>query len=260
MSNDPANAPTLETVAEDSPLPLLFLDGEALVVDKPAGMPVTPTKAGEQGIEQLAPDLRFGFRRPPEAVHRLDRDTSGCLLLARNPGALKRFGQAFAAREVHKLYLGIIAGAPQSESGCIDLPLDKVSSETLGWWMQPGDNGKAARTFWRCLATIQGNSLLAFVPLTGRTHQIRAHAYFGLGLPLLHDPVYRNGRTAKPEDSAAKGRTLLHSRHIAFTRPGKNAVSATASMPRDFVNLGFDEATLDQTVLDGLVLAAHDNG
>ncbi|MEM1132188.1 MAG: RNA pseudouridine synthase [Pseudomonadota bacterium] len=245
---------------QDSPLPVLFLDGEALVVDKPAGLPVTPTKSGNDGVEWLAHDMRFGFKRPPVAVHRLDRDTSGCLLMARNSGAMKRFGAAFAEREVRKIYLGIVAGTPDEEAGKIDIPLDKTSTAALGWWMQPDQHGKMAQTRWQLIAQHDDNSLIAFVPITGRTHQIRAHAYFALGLPLLHDPVYRAGRNAKPDDTANVTRTMLHSWHLSFARHGKNDVHATAPMPRDFVNLGFDDDCLDQTLLVQLLGTQKDHG
>lgn len=246
-------APSRAKANVDSPLPVLFLDGEALIVDKPPGMPVTPTKSGEDGVEYLAHDMRFGFKRPPEAVHRLDRDTSGCLLMARNNGALKRFGAHFAEREVRKLYLGIIAGEPETESGQITLALDKASTETLGWWIQPDENGKPAETHWQCIAKHDGYSLLAFIPVTGRTHQIRAHVYFGLGLPLLHDPVYRSGRTAKPSETARGQRTMLHSYHLSFTRAGKDDVSAIAPMPRDFLALGFADDLIDAAMLASLL-------
>ena len=90
---------------------ILFEDGEALVIDKPAGLPLDPPRAGGDSLENHLDALRFGFQREPQPVHRLDQDTSGCLLLARNPKALKRFSAAFEAREVDKVYLGIVAGA-----------------------------------------------------------------------------------------------------------------------------------------------------
>lgn len=253
----PKHAPDANAANKDSPLPVLFLDGEALVLDKPAGMPVTPTKSGDAGVEMLAHDMRFGFKRPPEAVHRLDRDTSGCLLMARNAGALKRFGAHFAERDVRKLYLGIVAGAPEAQSGSIDMPLGKASTEALGWWMQPEPQGKQARTLWRTLATRtlavedgdHDYSLIAFAPVTGRTHQIRAHVYFDLGLPLLNDPVYRPGRSAKPKEAQRGQRTMLHSWHLSFARPDKQDVSATAPLPRDFINMGFDGSMVDEALV-----------
>ena len=91
-------------------LPILFEDAEALVIDKPAGLPLDRPRAGGASLEDRLDELKLGFQRAPVPVHRLDRDTSGCLLLARNPKALKRFSAAFEQRLVEKRYLGIVAG------------------------------------------------------------------------------------------------------------------------------------------------------
>ena len=114
---------------------VLFLDGEALVIDKPAGLPVDAPRDGSISLENHLDLLKFGFKRWPLAVHRLDRDTSGCLLLARNPKALKRFSAAFEARQVSKRYLGVVAGSGAGEEGPIELALSKISSEADGWRM-----------------------------------------------------------------------------------------------------------------------------
>ncbi|MBS0477652.1 MAG: RNA pseudouridine synthase, partial [Proteobacteria bacterium] len=91
-------------------IPILFEDGEALIIDKPAGLPIERPRAGGVSLENYLDTLKLGFQRVPVAVHRIDTDTSGCLLLARNPKALKRFSAAFEARQVEKIYLGIVAG------------------------------------------------------------------------------------------------------------------------------------------------------
>ena len=111
---------------------ILFIDGEAIVIDKPAGLPVDRPRDRSESLEDLLGELTFGFGRLPQPVHRLDRDTSGCLLLARNPKAHKRFGQAFEAGTVVKRYLAILDGEPGEDGGTIDLPLIKISSEAEG--------------------------------------------------------------------------------------------------------------------------------
>src|SRR6185436_15445174 len=115
---------------------ILFIDGEAIVIDKPAGLPVDPPRDGSLSLENHLQSLAFGFQRWPQPVHRLDRDTSGCLLLARNPKAHKRFQHAFEAGEVEKRYLAVIEGVPNGDSGTIDLPLVKVSARESGWRMR----------------------------------------------------------------------------------------------------------------------------
>jgi tRNA pseudouridine32 synthase/23S rRNA pseudouridine746 synthase len=213
--------------------PILFEDAEALVIDKPAGLPLDRPRAGGESLDDHLDDLKLGFQRRPQPVHRLDRDTSGCLLLARNPKALKRFAASFEAREVEKVYLGVVAGAVLGEGGTIDLALSKISSAEQGWRMIPARKGKPAVTHWRKLAERGGMSLVEFRPETGRTHQIRVHAAAGLGAPLLGDPVYGTGKGA--------GRTMLHAARLSLPRADKAPVVAEAPLPADFTALGFGD-------------------
>ena len=211
---------------------ILFIDGEAMVIDKPSGLPVDPPRDGSISVENHLQSLSFGFRRWPSAVHRLDRDTSGCLLLARNPKALKRFAKAFEDRQVGKRYLGILAGVPEEKEGTVELALSKISSAEKGWRMIPAKKGKPSLTRWRKLAERNGLTLIEFRPETGRTHQIRVHAASGLGVPLLGDPVYGAGRGAP--------RTMLHALSLSVPRDGKPPVAGDAPLPPDFAALGFD--------------------
>jgi tRNA pseudouridine32 synthase / 23S rRNA pseudouridine746 synthase len=216
-----------------SALDILFEDGEALVIDKPAGLPLDPPRRGGPSLADELPYLRLGFAREPMPVHRLDQDTSGCLLLARNPKALKRFSLAFEERQVAKRYLGIVAGPVSGESGVIELALAKVSSEEKGWRMIPARQGKAAITHWRKLAGRDGLTLVEFRPETGRTHQIRVHAASGLGAALLGDPVYGDG--------AGAARTMLHAAGLILPREGKDTIAAASPLPDDFAALGFSD-------------------
>jgi tRNA pseudouridine32 synthase / 23S rRNA pseudouridine746 synthase len=211
---------------------VLFIDGEAIVIDKPAGLPVDAPRDGSISLENHLASLTFGFKRWPLAVHRLDRDTSGCLLLARNPKAHKRFAQAFEAGTVEKYYLAVVEGVPDAAEGLIDLPLLKTSTRETGWRMSIDPSGKAARTAWRVLAEQGGRALIGFTPETGRTHQIRAHALHGLGAAIVGDPVY--GRAGEP--------MLLHSRRLAIPRDGKPPVEALAPVPQRFADAGFGDA------------------
>ena len=216
---------------------ILFVDGEAMIVDKPAGLPVDPSRDGSLSVQNHLDSLRLGFQRQPQAVHRLDRDTSGCLLLARNPKALRRFNAAFEAGEVTKLYLAVLDGVPEAQEGQVDLPLAKVSSREGGWRMVPdARTGKSASTLWRIVAVSGGRALVAFRPTTGRTHQLRVHAAAGIGVPIAGDPIY--GRKGE-------GGMLLHARALSMPRPPKEPAAATAPLPPQFLATGFDEAMAD---------------
>ncbi len=208
---------------------VLFLDGEALVLDKPAGMPVDAPRDGSLSVENHLGSLTFGFQRWPLPVHRLDRDTSGCLLLARNPKAHKRFAAAFEAGEVKKTYLAILAGVPTQESGTIDLALAKTSTAETGWRMVASASGKHAVTHWRVCATANGRALVEFRPETGRTHQLRVHAASGIGIPISGDPVYGDGQ----------GPMLLHASRLHVPRGSKKPIDAEAPLPATFATAGF---------------------
>lgn len=213
-------------------LPILYEDGEALVIDKPSGLPVDRPKNGGQCLEDHLDDLKFGFQRRPVAVHRLDTDTSGCLLLARNPKALARFNRAFEERAVGKTYLAILSGHPPGAQGTIELALAKISSAEKGWRMIAAKKGKPAVSHWELVQELGPHSLIRFRPETGRTHQLRVHALKGLGAPLLGDPVYGAGPVA------GAGRTMLHAESLNVTREGKPAIEARAPLPADFAALG----------------------
>lgn len=214
-----------------SVIPILFEDGEALIINKPAGLPIECPRAGGMSLENHSEALKLGFARAPVAVHRIDTDTSGCLLLARNPKALKRFNAAFEARAVEKVYLGVVAGPVADDEGTIALSLTKISSAEAGWRMIAAKKGKEAVTHWRRLVERDGNTLVEFRPDTGRTHQIRVHAQLGLGHALLGDPVYGDKKGAR--------RTMLHARALTVPREGKAPASAVAPLPADFIALGF---------------------
>jgi tRNA pseudouridine32 synthase/23S rRNA pseudouridine746 synthase len=208
---------------------ILFIDAEAMIVNKPAGLGTTAGRDGRLSLENHLDSLRFGFQRQPSAVHRLDRDTSGCLLLARNPKAHKRFSAAFEAGEVEKLYWAVLEGVPADESGTVDMALAKTSTREAGWRIVPDPRGKPARTHWQVLSTQGSWALVAFRPETGRTHQIRVHAASGIGLPIVGDPVYGRSGPAM----------LLHARALSLPRAGKPPVAAEAPLPESFAAAGF---------------------
>jgi tRNA pseudouridine32 synthase/23S rRNA pseudouridine746 synthase len=214
---------------------ILYIDGEAIVIDKPPGLPVDAPRAGGDSVEARIEELSLGFKRPPVPMHRLDRDTSGCLLFARNPKARARFQQAFEAGTVEKTYLAVVDGETQDEEGLIELPVAKVSSAAGGWRMVVDKGGKAAATRWRRLGAAEGQSLVEFRPSTGRTHQIRVHAARGLGAAIVGDPVY-----SLPDDAELGGMVLpdsgmlLHAWRLVVPRDPKPPIDVTAPVPDRF--------------------------
>jgi RluA family pseudouridine synthase len=199
----------------------LYRDGLMLIVDKPAGVAVHGGPSGGANLEQGFDALRFGLPKPPALAHRLDRDTSGCLVLGRHRKALAKLGRLFASGAVEKVYWAVVDGAPPAEQGRIELALRKLTSKT-GWRMTVDPAGLAAVTDYRVLGRAPGLTWLELRPRTGRTHQIRVHCA-ALGCPVRGDPSY--GRAA--------GQPLhLHAR--AVTVPlyaNRPPITATAPVP-----------------------------
>ncbi|MEQ8966337.1 MAG: RNA pseudouridine synthase [Azospirillaceae bacterium] len=213
---------------------VLYRDPNLLILDKPAGLSVDPGPATPDG-ETLAarlPALAFDRAYPPEPAHRLDRDTSGCLVLARHARARRKLGRLFEAGRVAKAYLALVAGGPGADEGVIDRPLAKRSTAREGWRMVVDPAGRPARTRWRVLARGPAASLLLLEPETGRTHQLRAHLA-SLGCPILGDPVYGDSTKAV----TGSQRLCLHALRIAVPYhddPDRPTIGADAPVPADF--------------------------
>jgi tRNA pseudouridine32 synthase/23S rRNA pseudouridine746 synthase/23S rRNA pseudouridine1911/1915/1917 synthase len=153
---------------------LLFRDGMMLIINKPAGIPVHAGPKGGPHLEMYFYALRFGLPRSPVLAHRLDHDTSGCLVLGRHHKALSKLGKLFAAGRIEKLYWAIVAGEPPEDQGTIDLPLKKITNKG-GWKMMTAPDGQPAVTEYRTLAVVERIAWLELKPKSGRTHQIRVH-------------------------------------------------------------------------------------
>jgi tRNA pseudouridine32 synthase/23S rRNA pseudouridine746 synthase len=203
---------------------ILFIDADALVLNKPAGLPVDAPRRGGDSIAARIDELKCGFKRPPAAMHRLDTDTSGCLLFARTPRARAEFQQLFETRAVEKYYLAVVAAEIAEEEGEIDVPLAKTSSAEAGWRMVPDDHGRSAKTHWRRIDVRDGSTLVEFRPVTGRTHQIRAHAREAFGRGIAGDRVY----------GVPGGPMLLHASRLVVPRKGKQVIDVTAPLPDYF--------------------------
>jgi RluA family pseudouridine synthase len=217
-------------VCPDLPGRVLYRDGLILIIDKPAGLPVHAGPKGGLSLEALFDTLRFGLPAPPALAHRLDRDTSGCLVLGRHRKALARLGRLFQAGAVEKTYWAVVKGRPASPEGRIDLALAKRSTERRGWWMKPDPAGRPAVTDYRVMGEGPGIAWLELRPRTGRTHQIRVHCE-ALGCPVVGDPVYgERQEDGKPRETWPP--LQLHARAIALPLyPGKPPVRAEAPVP-----------------------------
>jgi tRNA pseudouridine32 synthase/23S rRNA pseudouridine746 synthase len=168
---------------------LLYRDGLMLVIDKPAGLAVHRGPNGGESLEDHFDALRFGLPRAPALAHRLDRDTSGCLILGRHRKALAQLGKLFRNGAIDKTYWAVVEGVPETEEGVIELPLGRLD-ETRGWWMKHDPNGRPAVTKWRVMGRGAGKlTWLALEPVTGRTHQLRVHCA-EMGWPIVGDGVY----------------------------------------------------------------------
>jgi RluA family pseudouridine synthase len=195
---------------------LLHVGPEVLVLDKPAGLPVS-ARSGES-LERWLPALRMGKRRDPQPAHRLDTDTAGCLALGRTAPMLARLNALFAARRVEKVYWAVLRGSLRDDAGVVNAPLRKVSTASRGWRMEVHRDGDPASTAWRVLGRGAGMIFVEFRPETGRTHQLRVHAAH-LGAPILGDALYGGGAGA------------LHLLARAITLPLDEELRATAPVP-----------------------------
>jgi tRNA pseudouridine32 synthase / 23S rRNA pseudouridine746 synthase len=167
---------------------LLYRDGLMLVIDKPSGMAVHRGPKGGESLEDYFGALRFGLPRAPALAHRLDRETSGCLVLGRHRKALATLGRLFKGGRVGKTYWAVVEGGPTEAEGRIDLPLGRLDI-SRGWWMKHDPQGQPSTTTWKVLGGASGVAWLALEPLTGRTHQLRVHCA-EMGWPIVGDAIY----------------------------------------------------------------------
>jgi RluA family pseudouridine synthase len=201
---------------------VLYRDGLILVIDKPAGIAVHPGPGGGPNLEEQFNSLRFGLPQPPRLAHRLDRDTSGCLVLGRHPKALRRLGALFAGGQVEKVYWAVVEGRPPETRGRIETGLKKLTRGS-GWRIVTDPGGQKATTDYRVRGAAGGRAWLELKPRTGRTHQLRVHCA-ALGCPVIGDPVYGERATAVP--------LHLHARAITLPLyPGRPPLTITAPPP-----------------------------
>ncbi len=182
---------------------VLYRDAMMLVLDKPAGIAVHATGHDKLALDQSFHHLQYGLPKKPELAHRLDRGTSGCLVLGRHRQALIKLGKLFENKKIEKTYLAVVAGVPEEPEGIIDRPILKSGHGSL-WTLSLDPAGQEAVTHYRLLKTNGALSLLEMSPKTGRTHQLRLHAAYALGCPIVGDPFYaKSGSFAVPVKAGA---------------------------------------------------------
>lgn len=217
---------------EEIPLSILHEDSGLVVVDKPAGMVVHIGAGHEEGtlvnaLLHHAGSLSTGSEaHRPGIVHRLDKETSGCIVVAKNDSVHAALSDAFAGRLVKKTYLAVVRGTPRHRKGTIDQPVGRHPVHRQRMTVRKPPNGREAVTDYEVLASREGWSLIACMPRTGRTHQIRVHLTH-LGHPIAGDPLYgrRDGF----------GRHLLHAWRLEFAHPSTGEIlRCTAPVPSDF--------------------------
>jgi tRNA pseudouridine32 synthase/23S rRNA pseudouridine746 synthase len=196
--------------ALETPLQIVYHDEQLLVLDKPSGLLAVPGRG---------PDLQDCLSARAQAqfptalvVHRLDRDTSGLLVMALDAATQRALNRQFAAQQVSKRYVAVVFGSPPTDAGIIDLPMRK-DFDNPPRHMIDLEQGRAARTEWRAIERLADRTRLEVLPKTGRSHQIRLHL-LSIGHPILGDNLY-----APPEALAMSDRLLLHSEELSLAHP-----------------------------------------
>lgn len=212
--------------AEEILARVLYRDGLVIVIDKPAGIPVHAGFGGGPNLEQSFVHLTFGLPKPPSLAHRLDRDTSGCLVLGRHTKALRELGAMFEDGSVRKTYWAVTEGVPKNPDGRIKIAMSKVG-QGAGWKMKADPKGQEAITDYKVRGVSQTprgpRAWLELHPHTGRTHQIRLHCA-EIGCPVVGDKVY--GRTPATEP------LMLHARGVALPlHPKRDPIRVRAPVP-----------------------------
>ena len=209
---------------------ILHVDDAVIAINKPSGLAVQGGSGTHRHLDAMLDALRLDAAERPRLVHRLDKDTSGVLVLARDARAAAAIAAAFRRREAHKLYWALVRGVPRPPSGEIRLALGKVRGPR-GEQVAVTPQGKSARTSYETIERA-GRRLawLALTPLTGRTHQLRAHCA-ALGTPILGDRKYDGGRGREPRVGPSVGVLCLHARAIALPHPDGGELRVVAPLP-----------------------------
>ena len=211
---------------------VLYQDDDIIVIDKPAGLAVQGGTGTTRHLDGLLDGLRLGAKERPRLVHRLDKDTSGVLVLARSAAVAAKLGEAFRSKAVRKVYWALVVGAPKPRSGKIDQRLAKLPGKDGERVAPDEEEGERALTYYRTVAfAAERFAWLALEPVTGRTHQLRVHCVT-LGTPILGDGKY-GGTASHPTGlpQTLQRHLHLHARAIALPRAKGGTLVVTAPLP-----------------------------
>ena len=208
---------------------VIYIDPHALVINKPAGLAVQGGKGIDVSVDDLSTELQFDAKEKPKLVHRIDKETSGILIMARSTKAAQEIANSFQNRKVEKKYLAILQGIPKHKSGTIDAPLAKMDDGAGFENMGVSDRGMESITKYKVLSHDQNISLVEFEPITGRKHQIRAHAEH-IGCPIMGDKKYNSRMSEWPK---FKNMLCLHASYIAIEVFGEK-IKVEAPIPDYF--------------------------
>lgn len=205
---------------------VLYRDARILIVNKPVHIPVHRTPKGDESLEDYFPALRFEASSSPALAHRLDKETSGCLVLGRQKEALAHLGKLFQQGKVKKRYLAIVRGRPPEAAGCFSLPIKRLDLGRGKWEFRCDVSGQEAHTDYEILRVSDTHTLLSLSPLTGRTHQLRLHCQ-AMGCPIVGDTFYGNG-----EGEAL----MLHAAYVSLPLQHKAPpIEVKAPLPEHFM-------------------------
>ena len=224
---------------------VIYKDDDVIVLNKPAGLAVQGGSKTERHIDGMLDALRFDKQEKPHLVHRLDKDTSGVLVLGRTASAAAKLAESFRSRDAHKVYWAVVVGKPKLEFGKIDAPLSKLSGAKGGEQMRVDfENGQKALTLYRVIDSLgRKASWLELSPLTGRTHQLRVHAAEVLNTPIIGDGKYGGERSFSVGIENNK-KLHLHARTIRLPHPRKGILEIKADLPKHMLDtfsfLGFN--------------------